>query len=350
MQTRHLRFAYISVVALLIVVPLLLFSVPSRAAQVSSRSILISTSVPSATASHTIGFTNPTPGVIGSVAFEYCTNSPLLGLPCTAPAGLSLSGAVLATQTGITGYSINGGLSSANKIVMTRPLAGVLSTASSYRFNNIINPSNSNETVFVRISTYSNGSASGAAVDNGAVVFNTTTANGLGALGYVPPYLTFCVGVIIGPNCSGQGNVIEMGDLSRTRSNTATSQFSGATNDVTGFSVAMIGLTMTSGNNVIPSSVSPVSSQVGASQFGVNLRGNSNPSVGQDPTGVGTLSPVAPYSTPNQFALDSGATMATSPLPTDFNIMTVSYLVNVSQAQPPGVYSSTFTYVATASF
>jgi hypothetical protein len=233
---------------------------------------------------------------------------------------------------------------------MTRPLVGVLSTASSYRFDNVVNPSTAKETVFVRISTYTNGSASGAATDNGAVVFNTTTANGLGAVGYVPPYLTFCVGIIIGPNCTGQGNVIEMGDLSRTSSNTATSQFSGATNDVTGFSVAMIGLTMTSGNNIIPSSPNPTSNQLGTSQFGINLRGNSNPTVGQDPTGVGTLSPVPPYSTPNQFALDSGATMANSPLPTDFNIMTVSYLVNVSQAQPSGIYSSTFTFIATASF
>ncbi len=141
-----------------------------------------------------------------------------------------------------------------------------------------------------------------------------------------------------------------MGELAPSRTATATSQFAAYTNDGSGYAVAMTGVTMTSGNNVIPPLASPQPSLRGVSQFGMNLRANSNPNVGLDPIGAGTGKAQAGYNIPNQFKFVPGDTIVISSLPTQSNIFTASYMVNVSAAQNPGVYSSTITYIATAQF
>jgi hypothetical protein len=107
---------------------------------------------------------------------------------------------------------------------------------------------------------------------------------------------------------------------------------------------------MTSGNNVIPAVNPTGTSKVGVSQFGLNLRANSNPAIGADPQGVGTGVPVAGYNTPNQFKFVNGGNIASSNLTTEFNKMTASYIVNISSAQPPGIYATTITYLAVGDF
>ena len=107
---------------------------------------------------------------------------------------------------------------------------------------------------------------------------------------------------------------------------------------------------MTSGNNTI-AAINPASnSQVGSNQFGINLRANSLPAVGNDPEGTGTGTPQAGYSAPNQYKFQNGDNIASSPIPSDYNRLTVSYLVNVGSSQPPGVYATTVTYLGVADF
>ena len=129
-----------------------------------------------------------------------------------------------------------------------------------------------------------------------------------------------------------------------------TTQFVTATNAQSGYSVYIQGNTLTSGNNVIPSLVTPTASQTGNAQFGINLRSNTNPSTGNDPTGPGNGSPVGNYNLVNRFTYNSGDTIASSSAADDFRLYTVSYIVNVDKTQPVGVYASTFTYICLANF
>jgi hypothetical protein len=107
---------------------------------------------------------------------------------------------------------------------------------------------------------------------------------------------------------------------------------------------------MTSGNNTIQAMSSRGPSSQGTSQFGLNLRNNSNPNVGGDVTGVGTGAPTTEYSFSNQFKFVNGDTVAQSTLSSDYNKYTTSYIVNIDSNQPGGYYSTTLTYVAFASF
>lgn len=321
----------------------------SYALELENRSVTISSAVPSALTNEDFQLTIPSITSIGSIQFEYCSNSPNVSLACTAPTGLNVAGASLSSQSGNTGFSFDNGASNANTIVITRTAVPTNGNASTYNFSNITNPSAVNSTTFIRITTYNSIDATGAYVDHGSVAFSTSQTLQIGA--YVPPFLNLCVGITVSVNCSQiDGNGINLGLLSYAKTGTATSQFSASTNSATGYDMFVIGTTMTSGNNIIPQLTSKSGVTIGNSEFGINLRQNSNPNVGFDPNGNGTAAPTTGYDTPNQFQFNNGDLIADSPLPTDFNQMTVSYVVDVGTDQPAGIYSTTMTYMATAQF
>lgn len=328
---------------------ILLLIQPVAAAELKTRSIRLSSANVGAPAQHAFSFTVPSTLVIGSISFEYCTNSPMSLMPCTPPVGLNLASMALVAQTGNTGFNVDGTNSTANKIVLTRvPVAGN-AVASSYTFNNIINPTTPNQTTYVRLATYISNDATGAPSDEGGVAFATTDLFNVDA--YVPPFLIFCVGVSVTLNCnSATGTHIDIGELQSNLTATATMQFSGATNDATGYTTFLNGFTMTSGNNVINALATGGASSVGTSQFGMNLRANSNPTVGQDPFGAGSSTAAAGYDTPNFFRFVNGEAITSTSLPTDFRLFTASYIVNVPKSQNPGVYATTMTFTAIASF
>lgn len=326
------------------------FSFPSAtsAATLDLRSLHINNAGSGATTRHTFTFTHATTSsAVGSISFEYCT-SPLPMLPCDTPPGLDASGATLAGQTGEIGYtpfSVQTG-----SIVLSRAPASVPGTGpAQYVFDDIVNPTGAPDTFYVRISTHASTDGSGSPVDFGAVV-NATT-EGVGLSTEVPPILNFCVGVSIPGDCStADGHLIDLGTLSPKLTSSGTSQMMVGTNADFGVSIVAQGTTMTSGNNTIPALVTPTPSAPGNGQFGLNLRDNSNPSVGQDPSGIGIVNPTSRYSSPNQFAFTSGDIVASSLDVTDIRKLTVSYVVNVPPSQTPGVYTATLTYICTASF
>lgn len=328
--------------------PLILFSASTKADTILTRSVRIGNSRASANTFQEFTFTLPTAGTIGSIEFEYCADTPFTDTACFAPAGLDVSGASLASQSGLTGFSVHPS-TTANKVVLTRtPAANLAFQAVLYRFNNMVNPSSDAQT-YVRISTYSSDDASGAYTDDGAVLF--ATVSGVSVEGYVPPYLTFCTGLTVAMNCtSSTGNFIDLDELSKTSASYGSSQYSGATNDPGGFTTTISGTTMTSGTNIIPALSSQAPSRPGTSQFGINLRANSNPPVGTNRTGSGDSVASTGYNTPNLFKFVPNQIISRSTLPTDFNRFTVSYLVNASANQKAGIYSSTLTYIAVAAF
>ena len=346
---KKIQKAYAAALALLIVVPVLVLSQSSLyAAELLQRSITVSDSTPSATANHVFRFNVASSASLGSIVFEYCGNSPLFDQPCVAPTGLDASSVSLAAQSGETGFTLHPS-SNTSRIVLTRVAAPATPQPVQYDFSDITNPSTPKASVFVRISTYGSSDGSGAIIDKGSVAFSTE--GDIGTTLFVPPYLTFCAGATVAPDCSSvSGFGVDLGILSPELPSTGSTQFAAATNDPTGYNVAITGITMTSGNNVIPA-LNPAGGSIpGVSQFGLNLRANTAPVIGQNSSGTGSGTAMASYNIPNQFKFSSGDVIASSPLPTNFNTFTVSYLVNVSENQAPGVYASTLTYIATAAF
>jgi hypothetical protein len=324
-----------------------LIPIESHALHLQNHSVQVSTAQVSATASHNFQFTYPSTSVVGSIMLLYCDGGALLPMPCNAPVGLNAAGASLASQTGNTGFSI--GSVTANKIILTRSPAAGATIASTYNFNNIVNPSAANATTYVRIATYPTIDATGPNNDDGAVAFATVNPFQIGA--FVPPFIKLCVGITVAQDCSSvSGNSINLGFLSTGATKAATSQFAAGTNSITGYNVFTLGNTMTSGNNIIPALNPATTSKTGVSQFGLNLRANTNPAVGADPQGPGTAVAQAGYNSSNTFKFQNGDNIAQAIKPSDFNKMTTSYIVNISAAQPSGVYATTITYLAVGQF
>ncbi len=329
-----------------------LFAVFGRtlAAQlITFRSVTINTAVPGATVSEAFSFSLASTAAIGSIAFEHCNNSPLPEVACIPPVGYTAAATNLGAQSNNPGFIIDSVNSTANKIIIKRvPAAGVLGTTT-YGFTNVHDTTVSGQTVYVRVSTFASIDGTGSAIDFGAMAFATQGGFSVGA--FVPPFLIFCVGITVSSQCtSSNGSLIEFGELSTKQTRFATSQFSGATNDPGGYQVFVDGHTMTAGNQVIPALDSGGSSAPGVGQFGFNLRSNSIPSVGADQTGAGTAGITPNYSQSNIYRMATGDLLTSSSTSTDFNITTVSYIVNISKVQTPGSYATTLAYIATAAF
>jgi hypothetical protein len=254
------------------------------------------------------------------------------------------------SQSGLTGFSVSGATTASNLIITRAPVAETPVSAN-FVFSNVVNPSTPDSVVYVRITVFDNINASGTVIDTGAVVFVVEDRFNVDA--YVPPYLTFCTGVTVSLDCSSTaGFLVNFGEFNEFSASTTTTQMSAATNDPSGYNIFISGQTMLSGSNIIAALATQTSSQPGQSQFGIYLRANSNPSVGSNPDlgVVANGSPAPNYNTSNLFRFVTGERLAGSNKSSGFNRYTVSYIVNISEEQPPGVYATTLTYTAIASF
>ena len=312
------------------------------------RSLLSSSGTVSAQANFTLSFTLTTPGLLGSIRAEFCSNSPLFAEACVIPSGLSLSGVQLTGQNGQTGFIVGPG-SNAHTIILSRTPLPSTAGPISYSFTNAINPSQPGS-YYVRLQTYVTSDASGPSSDYGGIAF--VVNNNLSISAEVPPYLIFCAAISIPTlNCdSATGDYINFGELSSSRASFGTSQLLSSTNAKDGYSVTLAGTTLTSGSNAISALLLADVSRPGTAQFGLNLRANASPSGGSEPSGPGTGSPKGTYALPNFFQFQQGDIVATSAKPDLTRRYTASYLVNVPKAQAPGIYVSTVTYICLGNF
>jgi len=343
----------------------------ASAAQITSRSLTLQAgasdggSKPSGVVNHLFTFTVPTTGSVGSIQFLYCTTAS--GGTCVKPAGLTTTSATLGLETGATGFTINATTDGAP--YLTRTAASITgSTALSYRLATVTNPSATNTSFFVRISTFNTTNATGTALDTGSVT--ASTANQIVLTGTMPESLIFCTGATIVttagiPDCStATSGAISFNQLfSPTSTATATSQMAASTNANSGYNITVNGPTLTSGSNTIPAMATSTVGARGTGQFGLNLRANtvatSTPIVGTDLTAVSNGTDLrgqatAGYANIDSFKFVSGDSVANSafntPGPTNSQIYTASYIVNVPGSQAAGTYTSTLTYICTASF
>jgi hypothetical protein len=340
------------------------------AAQITSRSLTLQSgatddgSKPGGVVKHLFNFTVPSSNSVGSILFQYCTTA---SGTCTMPTGLVTTSATLGLDTGaITGLSVVNTTNGAP--YLTRSAATVTPGAVSVRLDGVTNPTTANQAFFVRISTFGSTDTTGGSVDTGTVA--ASTAQQIVLTGTMPESLIFCTGGTVSttagiPDCTtATSGAVSFNQLfSPTDTATATSQMAASTNATNGYSISVAGPTLTSGSNTIPAMATAGVGVRGTSQFGMNLKANttatSTVAVGTEvaPAANGTDlkgQAAANYNTVDTFKFVSGDSVANSANggagPTNAQIYTSSYIVNVAGSQTAGTYTSTLTYVCTATF
>lgn len=343
------------------------------AAQITLRSLTLQAgttdggSLPGGVVKHQFSFTLPTSGNVGSIKFEYCM---IASGTCDMPVGLVTTAATLTNQTGATGFTMTNTTNGAPYITKTpAPVTGP--QAVTYQLSNITNPtavSPAVQTFYVRITTYTLAALGGTATDAGVVA--ATTATQIVLTGIMPESLIFCTGATVGttggiPDCTkASAGAVSFNQLfSPTDTATATSQMAASTNASSGYSITVNGPTMTNGSNTVLAMATQGIGVRGSGQFGLNLKLNTTAT---STVAVGTEVTDAPngttlrgqaftgYNTVDQFKFAPGDAVAKSDNggagPTNSQIFTVSYIVNVPGSQAAGTYTTTLTYICTATF
>lgn len=319
----------------------------ASADQLQLRSIQISNSAPASVATYTVSFVLLSPETLGSIELQFCGNSPLFSDACTAPTGFDDTTATLSAQTGATGFTISPA-STTNVLILTRT-PGSASAALSYTFTGMTNPSDA-ATFFARLQTFSSNDATGSPNDLGGIAMSTSQQVQITTT--VPPYLLFCLGITITGNDCGtaSGSYINFGNFASSATSSATTQMAVVTNAANGYAITVDGSTMTSGTNTIPALTTADVSRPGVGQFGLNLVANTTPNVGANVQGPGAATVASGYDQTDFFRFVSGEPVAGASSADDFRKFTTSYVVNIPQGQPIGVYVSTLTYTCLANF
>jgi len=148
-----------------------------------------------------------------------------------------------------------------------------------------------------------------------------------------------------------------------------------STNAGSGYVITAEGATMTSGSNTITAiGGTATTSNIGTRQFGMNLVTDTTPAVDYSSLtwtgGTGDITPASDgvnlmaaaatnFNTANNYAFDDTALnvvaksdngLGGTPSPSNAQIYTASYIVNVSGNQPAGLYQTTITYICTPTF
>lgn len=339
-----------------------------HAAQLNNRALSTSSSVASATGvTYEYSYTVATDGSdLGSFKFEICTNDPFPDTSCTSPSGFDASGAAASNTTvtvGGTSQSIlavntsstDAGTTNQIEIELDTAVGSVASgTEVVVTFDSTItNPDSSNTEFFSRLYTYSD-TTNNTKVDDGGLAFST--AESVDVTARVQETLTFCI-FASGASCATPGDTtVDLGVLSTSTDNTGTHKAQAATNALNGYVLQYAGTTLTHNNDtdtIDAIGATGTTSSPGTEQFGLNI------SISNTPNTSSSLD--ADYSGTNYAFVDGATvtdgtddtasnTIATSSGPIDNNVYDLEFLGNVDEVTPTGTYTTTVTYVATATY
>ena len=342
-RLRALVFASVTILSLIIgtIAPASI-----SAAQITARKVTLSTSsaaAAAATTTYTFNFTVPSSTVIKSYEALACTTA---SGACTTPTGFSVASSTISQPTNLgdaSGWTVSTATAGSLRLSKSGNVAAPTG-AQTVVFNNVQNPTTTNTAFFLRMSTFSDASWA-TPIDTGTVA--ASTANQINVTASVDETLTFCV--YTGVNCAASGSTVALGTLSSASTASGTSKMDAATNAGTGYAITYSGATLTSGANTI-TALGGAASSIGSSQYGINLKANTTPSVGSNVSGSGSGTAQGAYNTTDSFKFLTGETVASAGSSTATNTYTVSYIANISTVTPPGAYTSTLTYVCTATF
>ena len=321
----------------------------SATARLQNRSLFMTNNNPGVTTSYKVSFRYMSAVPVNSVDMLFCMD-PIPDDPCVTPPNLDVSGASLSDQTGEVGYSILN--ISPNHIVLSRSQSSIpASIVSSYTFDNIKNPTETDQAFSIRLQTHSSSDGSGPLIDFGSV--RGQVQGGINLETQVPPQLIFCLAQQVDLGCTNTNETYytDMGQLESDSTLVAKSQMAIGTNATAGFAITAVGTPLAAGTHVIDGLKSPTESKPGVNQFGINLVQNNAPAIGNDPEGSWTnANPTSDYNVPNQYKYVSGDVVASSPDVSLMKKFTVSYIVNSDPNLHAGVYSTTITYIASGRF
>jgi len=225
-------------------------------------------------------------------------------------------------------------------------------------------------TFFIRITTYSD-TAWTTTVDQGTVANSTATQIAITAK--VQEVLNFSVGSTVtapGSSCTAftDSGAVTLGDptdgtLSFSQAYDAHSYFRVSTNANNGTIVYYSGDTLKSGTNSISAiGTSAAASAVGTSQFGLGL--DSSDTQAGSGYSFTSLTPTSPYGAGNgtitnagtaQFAFSTASVTAPVQIASAAGTIvcdtgSVRYLGNISTTTPPGIYTTTISYLAVPTY
>jgi hypothetical protein len=331
----------------------------ASAAQVTTRSIQMSSSTQGAAATYKVQFTVATTAVIQGVVVDFCDNSPLIGdATCTKPTGFSVGTPTVANITGLnptTGWTA-GQLNTNRTLTLTNGSAGSVTAAAvvSFELTTAVNPTTDNHTFYARILTYTTSAGAtsyvagteGSYTDYGGIAMSTGKVISITAR--VMESLAFCVyKTACGDNPSltlgHGGNLV----LDTTATDTDTANFSLSTNAQSGAVVRIKGNTLTSGSNTIAAvgaTAGPIAA--GSGKFGLYL------------SALGSMSVAAPYTTSSTtYAYDSASTsgtygddLATIATPINNSVTTITFGASAATTTAAGIYTAPQQLIATGTF
>ena len=349
------------VVALILVLGNLL-PVTVFAANLTSRSLALSTSAGNTAATWTFTFNGGSAAVLKGIAFQICDAA---SGACNTPGSWANTGVTLTTLkyngTSQAGWTLdNAGAGGAQFLGIKNDTASNTSSDPiQVVFSTVTNPNTTNATFYVRINTFT-GNTFTTGLDAGVVA--ASTSQQISLTGTMDESLVFCTGTsITGQNCGTvSGSSVGFGTFSTTSAKTGTSVMAASTNGSSGYAITVNGTTLTCGSCGGSPTVAAMGAQstngsatissTGSAQFGMNLRANSTPSVGSDKSGSGSGAYGTNYGTVDNFRFFTGDTVASAAGSSNANAYTASYVVNVPGSQQAGTYTTTLTYICTAIF
>lgn len=310
-----------------------------------------------ATVTYTLGFkVAATTTNILSFEAKACTTA---SGACTTPTGF-VNTASLNQPTGMgsaTGWSANAATAGALRMSNAGNATAPTAAGSTAFFTNVTNPT-SVGTFFLRFTTFSD-SAWTTAIDSGTTA--SSIVNAITVTATVDETLTFCVYNTGGACTDTSTTPVALGTLSIASTKTGTSKMDAATNASGGLSITYYGDTLKTGtgSSIAAIGSTATTSNIGTSQFGINLAANTTPAVGSAPVG-GTVTGTSPYdgttANVNKFAYLVSTATTPQPIassagaPTNSTTLTVSYIANIAGAQAAGSYSTIVTYICAATF
>lgn len=345
------------------------------ASQLTERSFTLSSSSAAATnVSYEVTFTSV--GSAGAFVVDFCSNTPVIGQPCTPPTGLSVASVSSATAgfTDVADLDTN-----TLRVTGTVPAATEITVA----LDGINNPTSAG-VMYARIVTYdtptnansytSIGLGSGSVDDGGAALSITDS---IGVSGAVLETMTFCVsGDIISADCSGtQAPVITLGEttgditaLSSSAVSTGTIYTQISTNAARGAVISLksgaigcgglIRSSDTSACDIVAAGTNDITA--GQARFGVKAAAASD--TGTDPNGILQTVTGSGYNdtsfTLNYVIGDAlGITstfgdpfLDTDGAPANNKNMALTFGASISNSTPAGLYSADLSLIASGKF
>jgi hypothetical protein len=157
--------------------------------------------------------------------------------------------------------------------------------------------------------------------------------------GFDQPFLTFTI----------NNNSVDLGTLTSSATGSGTATFEVTTNAANGYVVEYFGTTLANGGETIDAMSSVATASPGTEQFGFNLRANTTPSGGADPSGGSGLVS-SDYNTVDSYKFSSGDTIAYCSTESDTTTFTMSFIGNIAGNTAEGNYVTNLTLLATGKF